>query len=219
MKITQILKKISDRLPWWLAWVVNLIPIGVLTEQIVNNPEALSVLLGAWGIPTAYITFIVGAIVNMLKDSPVKKDDVKKVLIMSLLIGSFFFNVNSYAQTPVRGLSIFRSIDLDETEEAVKTTGGSIFGWYFFNKHASAIRYVKIYNATVANVTVGTTAPLLTIPIPPSSGANVLNSPDYYFTNGIFFDTAITIACTTGVLDNDSTAPTDNDCIGNLFYK
>ena len=73
MKITQILKKISDRLPWWLAWVVNLIPIGVLTEQIINNPEALSVLLGAWGIPTAYVTFMVGAIINMLKDSPVKK--------------------------------------------------------------------------------------------------------------------------------------------------
>lgn len=219
MKITQILKKISDRLPWWAIWILDLIPIGFVIEQIQEHPEVVESLLLAWGVPTAFVGIIITSVLKALKDSPVKKDDVKKVLIMSLLIGSFFFNVDSYAQTPVRGLSIFRSIDLDETEEAVKTTGGSIFGWYFFNKHASAIRYVKIYNATVANVTVGTTAPLLTIPIPPSSGANVLNSPDYYFTNGIFFDTAITIACTTGVLDNDSTAPTDNDCIGNLFYK
>lgn len=219
MKITQILKKISDRLPWWLAWVVNLIPIGVLTEQIINNPEALSVLLGAWGIPAAYITFIVGAIVNMLKDSPVKKDDVKKVLIMSLLIGSFFFNVNSYAQVPDKGLSFFKSIDLDETEEAVKATAGSIFGWFFFNAHATDIRYIKIYNATTANVTVGTTTPVLTIPLPAKGGANVFIAPTPYFTNGIYFDTAITVACVTGVADNNSSAPTDNDCIGNLFYK
>lgn len=219
MKITQILKKISDKLPWWLAWLFNLIPVGVLTEQIINNPESLALLLGSWGIPTAYISFIVGAIINMLKDSPVKKDDVKKVLIMSLLIGSFFFNGNSYAQTPDRGLSSFKSVDLDETEEAIKTSQGSIFCYYFYNKHATDTRFFKLYNDTVANVIVGTTTPKKTYPVPAKGGANVCISPNNYYTNGMYFDTAITAACTTGEADNDTGAPSVGDCIINIDYK
>ena len=41
------------------------------------------------------------------------------------------------------GYDIFRSIDLDETEEAVKASAGQVFGWYLFNA-ASATRFVKL---------------------------------------------------------------------------
>jgi hypothetical protein len=61
------------------------------------------------------------------------------------------------------GLTIFRSIDLDESEEEVKSSAGKIYGYYIFNAH-SATLYVKFYNATAANTTVGTTTPIMTLP-------------------------------------------------------
>ena len=114
------------------------------------------------------------------------------------------------------GLSIFRSLDLDESEEEVKATAGQVYGWYIANT-ATATRFVKFYNATAANVTVGTTIPVLTFPIPGNSsddvGANALGA------HGIAFGTAITVAATTGVADADTGAPGANDVIVNIFYK
>ena len=66
---------------------------------------------------------------------------------------------------------------------------------------------------TAASVTVGTSTPVLTIPLAENQGANV------EFTNGIAFSTAITVAATTGVADNDTGAPSANDVIVNIFYK
>lgn len=110
------------------------------------------------------------------------------------------------------GWDVFRSLDLDETEEDVKTSAGQLFGWYMYNKRTTAV-YVKLYNATAANVTVGTTTPFLTIPLPPGAAANVLGE------TGIPFSTAITAAATTGVADSDTGAPAANDVVCNLFYK
>ena len=110
------------------------------------------------------------------------------------------------------GLSIFRSIDLDESEEDVKTSAGQVFGWYIYN-NAATTTYVKFYNATAANTTVGTTTPVLTIPVPAGSAANIL-SPI-----GITFSTAICAAATTGVADNDTGAPAGNVIIIDVFYK
>jgi hypothetical protein len=110
------------------------------------------------------------------------------------------------------GLTIFRSIDLDESEEEVKATAGKLYGWYLYNAH-TAVLYVKLYNATAANTTVGTTTPIMTIPVPPSSGANV------EFTNGITFGTALSAAATTGVADADTGAPAANVLIANLLYQ
>lgn len=110
------------------------------------------------------------------------------------------------------GLAIFRSLDVDETEEEIKSSGGQLYGWYLFNAAAST-RYVKFYNATAASVIVGTTTPVLTIPVPAGSAANV------EYTNGIAFDTAITVAATTGVADADTGAPSANDVVVNIFYS
>jgi hypothetical protein len=109
------------------------------------------------------------------------------------------------------GYTIFRSIDLDETEEEIKATAGQVFGWYIFNA-AAATSFVKFYNATAANVTVGTTTPVLTIPVPSGSAANVFTE------TGIAFGTAITAAATTGVADADTTGPAATEVIINVFY-
>lgn len=109
------------------------------------------------------------------------------------------------------GLTIFRSLDLDETEEEIKATAGQLYGYYFANTNASA-RYLKFYNATAANVTVGTTTPVLTFYLPPTSAGHI------EFSHGIPFSTAITAAATTGVADNDTGAPGANEVILNAFY-
>lgn len=110
------------------------------------------------------------------------------------------------------GLSIFRSIDLDESEEEIKATAGQLYSITAFNTNASA-RYLKFYNATAANVTVGTTTPVLTYYLP-ATGGFTINIPC-----GLAFSTAITAAATTGVADNDTGAPGANEVIVNIGYK
>jgi hypothetical protein len=110
------------------------------------------------------------------------------------------------------GLSMFTSLDLDETEEAVKGSAGQLYGWYIYNDGASEV-YVKLFNADTATVTVGSTAADLTIPIPAGSAANVFNN------HGIAFSTAITAAATTGVGTADTGAPAANAVVANFFYS
>lgn len=116
------------------------------------------------------------------------------------------------------GLSVFRSLDLDESEEDVKTAAGQVYGLYVINRTTSP-RYLRIYNDTAANVVVGTTAPLIgPIEIPANASdhtAMILN----FGGNGIAFSTAISAAVTTGFADNDAGAPGANDVIINIFYK
>jgi hypothetical protein len=114
------------------------------------------------------------------------------------------------------GALVYRSIDLDETEEEVKATAGTVFGVWFSNMSTTS-RFLKFYNATAANVTVGTTTPLLTLSIPGNASDDV--SGVFSMPQGIKFDTAITVAATTGIADNDTGAPAANDVIVNVFYK
>lgn len=114
------------------------------------------------------------------------------------------------------GLSIFRSLDLDETEEEVKATAGTVYGCWVTNV-APTTRFLKFYNATAANVTVGTTTPVITIAIPGNTTDDV--SANFAVGGlGIKFDTAITVAATTGLIDSDTGAPSVNDVVVNIFY-
>ena len=114
------------------------------------------------------------------------------------------------------GTTLYKNIDVDETEDAVKASAGQVYWIHAINLTAAPL-YLKFYNATVANVVVGTTVPDLTFPVPAnadSDGAGfTLSIP-----NGIAFGTAITIAGTTGVADNDSGAPSANALVVNLGY-
>ena len=115
------------------------------------------------------------------------------------------------------GLSIFRSLDLDETEEEVKATAGQIYACWVTNT-ATTTRYLKFYNATAANTTVGTTTPLITVGIPGNSSDDIAG----IFAaggHGLAFSTAITAAVTTGAADADTGAPGASDVIVNVFYK
>lgn len=111
------------------------------------------------------------------------------------------------------GLSIFRSIDLDESEEEVKASAGMVYSIHCTNSNASD-RYLKFYNATAASVTVGTTTPVMTFLVPGGSAGFVWN-----IDKGLAFGTAITVAATTGVADSDAGAPGANEILVNIGYR
>jgi len=113
------------------------------------------------------------------------------------------------------GHDVFRSIDLDETEEQVKATAGQVYRIIFTNT-ATATRWLKFYNATAANVTVGTTTPVLTIGLPGNADDDISGVLDVGGDVGVPFSTAITVAATTGVADNDTGAPGANEVIVNI---
>lgn len=109
------------------------------------------------------------------------------------------------------GLDVFKSLDVDETEDEIKATPGVLYGYQLYNGAASA-RFVKFYNATAATVVVGTTVPVLTIAMTATSTINLV------IPHGLKFGTAICVAATTGVADNDTGAPGANEVVGNFFY-
>lgn len=105
------------------------------------------------------------------------------------------------------GLSM-ASGTIGATKTAIKASAGQLYGYYIYNANASVV-YVQVFNAASASVTLGTTAPDLSLGIPATSAANV------EFTNGIAFGTAITIAITT--TRSGSTGP-GSTVDYNIFY-
>lgn len=130
----------------------------------------------------------------------------------TLQAGSSLVGDVSLQPRTANGCDIFRSLDLDETEEEVKASAGNVFGYYFHNKAATTM-WLKFYNATAANVTVGTTTPVMTLGLPAGASGNVgLPYP-------VSFGTAISVAVTTAIADSDTGAPAANDVSINIFYK
>lgn len=107
---------------------------------------------------------------------------------------------------------VAHNIDVDQTEDAIKASPGVLYGFFCSNVSAGA-RYVKLYDATVADVAVGTTVPKLTIGVAATSFASA------QFSRGIPFYNAITVAATTGVADADTGAPGANDVIFEAIYE
>ena len=143
--------------------------------------------------------------------------DIGDVDVLSIAAGTNNIGQVSLAPQTTGGLTPFKSIDLDETEEAVKASAGQIYGFHVMNL-ASAKRYLKLYDATVATVVVGTTVPDITIPLPTQGDTNGAGFT-WTIPEGIAFATAITAAATTGIADNDSGAPGANEVVITILYK
>lgn len=115
------------------------------------------------------------------------------------------------------GLTVTYNLDVDESEDDVKTSPGCLYKIRITNRTTS-VRYVKLYNDTAANVTVGSTTPLDIIPVP-------ANATDYTVLTesfggmGLAFSVALSIAATTGFAVADTGAPGTNDIIATLYYK
>jgi len=107
------------------------------------------------------------------------------------------------------GLDIYRNLDLSVTGQVIKASAGQVYGWYLFN-NASSVRYLKIYNKATAPTQADT--PVMTIPIPATSGANV------EYNIGLEFTAGISVRATTGIADSNTDAPSTNDVVINIFY-
>jgi hypothetical protein len=116
------------------------------------------------------------------------------------------------------GCTIFRSLDVDESEDEVKATAGTLYGGIVMNMTA-AVLYLKFYNAAAAAVTVGTTTPVMTMPIPTLATTNGAGFTLPIPSCGIQFDTGICVAVTTALADADTGAPGANSVIVNLWYE
>lgn len=108
-------------------------------------------------------------------------------------------------------VSVFRSLDLDETEEAVKTTAGTVHGFILQNL-STAARYVKFYDGGTTAVAVGTTTAVATFALEGSMSIAMQIPP-------LPFATAITVAATVGLLDSNASAPGTNEVLCTVFYK
>lgn len=104
------------------------------------------------------------------------------------------------------GLSIITG-SIAGTATAIKASAGQLYGYHLFNTTA-AVAYVQIFNVASGSVTVGTTAPTISIGIPASGGVTV------NFDKGIAFATAISFACTT-----TRAGASGATCDVNFFYK
>ena len=102
------------------------------------------------------------------------------------------FNINSPA-TPIG--------------QSIKGASGRLFSLYFRNSNAAS-RWLKVFNAT--SVTMGTTAAILDIEIPPNSTGITYPIPDA----GLGFSTGIFIAVTAGKGLTNNAAITSDDVSG-----
>ena len=102
------------------------------------------------------------------------------------------------------------------TAITIKAGGGTVYSVDAFN-NATTIAYVKLYNASAAP-TCGSGTPFARYMIPygassSGGGFNVSNI------NGDSYGLGIYMCITTGIADNDTTAPAASTYIVNVHYK
>src|SRR3990167_2544836 len=66
------------------------------------------------------------------------------------------------------GLSVFRTLDADETEEQISATACTVYGLWVGNTSTTGV-HVKLYNGTSSAIFVSSATPLITIPFRGSS--------------------------------------------------
>jgi hypothetical protein len=114
------------------------------------------------------------------------------------------------------GLSIFRTLDTDETEEQISATPCTVYGMWVTNL-STATAFVKLYNGTSSAIFVSSATPLITIGIPGNATddiSGVFNIGGL----GVNFSTACCIAAVSSPADV-STAMGESTVIANVFYK
>lgn len=116
------------------------------------------------------------------------------------------------------GLTPWVSLDLDETEEDIKTSPGQVYWFHAANRTTSPL-YLRFYNDTAANVVVGTTATFFgPFEIPANANDHTIEIGNFGG-NGVPFSVAISASVTTGSAADNAGAPAADACIVNVLYK
>lgn len=116
----------------------------------------------------------------------------------------------SLAPATAGGMSIKSVIVPNNTTAIViKGSPGQLYGIRWSN-NANTWAYVKLYNDTTATAGAGT--PIDRVALEPGHGYSS-------FDNGIAYGTGIVAIVTTGIADNDTTAPAANEYLISFDYK
>ncbi len=114
------------------------------------------------------------------------------------------------------GLTIYRVLwPANTTGVNIKNAAGQLYGWELSNSNATNARFVKLYNKSSAP-TCGTDTPVMTIAVASGLGGGGVSGTH---SSGIAFSLGLGICVTGAVGDSDTTAPTANDVVVNIFYK
>lgn len=82
------------------------------------------------------------------------------------------------------------------------TTKGTIIGFNVINKNNYDV-WLKIYDETIGDISVGTTVPMYTLQVPKNGSIQEIPNVDNFMG---YFTTALTVAATKLVEDSDTTA-------------
>lgn len=83
---------------------------------------------------------------------------------------------------------------IDGTKVELAASGVALGSYHLMNL-TPTVNYIQFFNSPAAAVTIGTTVPYFSLPLPAEGGATC-------FLNGLAFNNGMTIACTTGPMNN-----------------
>jgi len=111
------------------------------------------------------------------------KNSMKQTFRASLLL--LVFVGLAFAWTPFRNSAVTSAV-------TVQSTTTDVYGYYLYNPNASMCS-LDFFNATSANVTLGTTVPILSFPVPATSAVHFFVTR----TSVAHFQTALSVAAVT----------------------
>lgn len=116
----------------------------------------------------------------------------------------------TFAAATSGGLSFYRNLDLGTTGQVAKASAGQVYGYTLTNRSAGE-RFVKFYDKATAATSADT--PVETVVLPP--GTSVVYTSLY----GVAYANGVGVRASTGLADNDNTAPSTNDVVVGVRYK
>lgn len=138
-----------------------------------------------------------------------------------LVLGLLFLIVSPLHSAPNTfqadaGIQVKSNIIASNTTAIVlKATGGNVYSVDAFN-NGTTIAYIKLYNATSATCGSGTPQARYMIPFGASSSGGGFNVSNI---NGDAYANGIVMCVTTGIADNDASAPAASTYIVNVHLK
>ena len=118
--------------------------------------------------------------------------------------------VETYIDQPATSQIVHEITELGSTEQGLSTTATDrVISIKADNSQNTVATFLKFWDAIVANVTVGTTAPHWVVEIGPkvAGNADADGLQEITIPDGVEFTTAITVAATTTANKAGSTAP------------
>ena len=106
---------------------------------------------------------------------------------------------------------IAKDIDLQSDKQGINAADTYLFQVKIDNSANSAKSYVKLYDAALSGVSVGTTEPDFILPVAAESTA------EYSFFPGVFFDTGLVAACVTTAGKSGSSNPSNSVIVQFLY--